>query len=114
MKTEYHDMTLRDIMPNFRCIATTQTFVEIPTAYSRFISDQLPQELREIIRRTIQTLCKKYGRSGHVYNELIDDGHTKQAGYLIPLDAWDFAANQKVKNWKTFTSENKPWKEVKQ
>ena len=102
---KYRDMVLRDIMPNFRCITTDKTYVEIPTAYSRFISPDLPTKLRNYIRKTIQGLCRTYGRSGRIYNEQVDDGRTKQSGYLVPVDAWDFACNQKVKDWKTFIGE---------
>ena len=114
MKTEYHDMTLNDIMPSFRCMTTgAGVYVEIPTAYSRFISQELPQELREIIRRTISGLCKEAGRPGKVYNESIDNGHAMQSGFLVEISAWDFACHQRVKNWKAFTSQHQPWKEVK-
>ncbi|MDE0012089.1 MAG: hypothetical protein OXU36_13145 [Candidatus Poribacteria bacterium] len=69
----------------------------------------MPRELREIVRQTIHELIRRHGKSGVIYDERQDDGTEASTagmikGYLIPLESWDFASNQKVENWE--------WREI--
>lgn len=106
--TEYAPMRMADILPNFR-IANYGGYdqvVEIPQGYAHFISPELPIELRDQVRKTIDGLCRTQGKSGSVYNESQDGdyGAPRTNGYLIPLGAWDFAGSQLVPGWKAYTT----------
>ena len=99
---------MADILPNFR-IANYGGYdqvVEIPQGYAHFISPELPIELRDQVRKTIDGLCRTQGKSGSVYNESQDGdyGAPRTNGYLIPLGAWDFAGSQLVPGWKAYTT----------
>ena len=109
--TTRRQMRIKDIMPNFRCstYGTGQTFVEVPYQYASYLPADMARELREIVRQTIHELIRRHGKPGTIFDERADDGTEAStagmiAGYLIPLESWDFVSNQKVENWQ--------WREI--
>ena len=96
---ESHDMTLRDLMPNFRCTAYGDgTVVEIPIFYARMIPN-MPTELRDQVREALHGLCRKSGRPKPVYDEVKDNGRSMQSGYVVDIADFDFCCNQRIPGW---------------
>ena len=74
------EQALYHFAPNFRCISSGKTYVEIPINYGKMMHP-IQKELADIIRESISTMCKKYGKKTRIYDEETYHGATRP-GYL--------------------------------
>jgi len=98
------DMLLRDLAPNFRCIAGGNglTYVEIPETWREarwWPSRRVDQDAASVI----EELIKAVGDAATIYaediGEMIDNHRISRRGWRVPVSHWDIAMREPCGVW---------------